>query len=73
MKSARKGLFMSHFLRTSSKLLSHLIFILTTQEYGDDTEEVLSLLLSFCYLPRVGAEDGVQPGGKGKQLKGQLI
>lgn len=47
--------------------------MLTTLEYGDDIEEVLSPLLSFCYLPRVGAEDGVQPGGKGKQLKGQLI
>lgn len=61
MKNARKGLFMSHFLRMrskllsqSSKLLSHLIFILTTLEYGDDTEEILSPLLSFCIYQELG-------------------
>ena len=58
MKNARKGLFMSHFLRTSSKLLSHLTFILTTLDYGDDTEEVMSPLLSFCIYQELGLRMG---------------
>lgn len=65
MKNARKGLFMSHFLRMSSKLLSqsskllsHLILILTTLEYGDDTEGVLSPLLSFCIYQELGLMTG---------------
>lgn len=64
MKNARKGL-LSHFLRMSSKLLSqssklfsHLISILTTLEFGDDTEEVLSPWLSFCIYQELGLRVG---------------
>lgn len=49
---------MSHFLRMSSKLSCHLMLILTALEYGDDTEEVLSPLLSFCIYQELGLAMG---------------